>query len=284
MDNPQPAMEEAIEDFVSGIASARDQVGMGPEQRYYDEYFANVDFRGLAEDLRTLWNEVEREDCGQGWPSSKEADLRRVLSRAFPPGHGESSSGHRSVARVLMSRRTGAWRDVFLMHNRVSVASVDGSEAEIELYRSWGVRFNSYVRTSQFLYALRTLAVAESHEQYGQGWHFHLVRGGHRLGYRLFFDSNRTQQDLAWEKHGTGHVSAAGGSLPYGDPGLTVLDAVASRSIHHACLAAARDTSPLRQCQPFAVWASKFVRSSSDSFVAHPPVQGQVPVEWGTSR
>jgi len=173
--------------------------------------------------------------------------------------------------------REGLWINIFNVSELVNRVVID-DEMAVELWQLRKIHFKNYFQTQRpdlFMFALREIAVAETHQLDGYGWHIHLLgKKGQRLGYRFLFDSNKTLLDLSWERHGGGSIDP-----DYGDPSVKTLRSSRSSLIHDACLKVVMRQKRLLQNQSnFDSWAPKFVRPSNNTYVAHPHVN--TPTLW----
>jgi hypothetical protein len=249
------SMKEAIEDFAARL---------GPQHL----------LSGEVDNLKELTSGLN-EWPTNSWPLGSEyeasTEMLSITSRALE----ELEHGSEDLESELLRRfqTPGRWVELFVV-TELLTESRASANASVGLWNSRSIRLQ---RPGNLLFfALR--AVAENHERnaFDVGWHLHPTEGNRHLGYRLFFDSSRTQDDLSWEQHGH-----RGGLNPYswGDPRKEVLDEGDARDMHRACLAAVRKVRIAGKGQKFVDWASRFGKpSGKKAFVAHPPVK--VPTPW----
>ena len=201
-----------------------------------------------------------------GWPPGMELEVSRVLLEAT------------RVADITWEDVQGSGRDlrrgtwVQLFHVSELLGREERGDLAVEHWATRPIRTPPFSRINPLFFMLRLHAEAEIHNT-DSGWHLHPTEKGKHLGYRLFFDASRSQQELAWERHGEG-------ALPWGEPPLKVLRRSTATALHDACLAAVRRKSTLApKRRPFSEWAAMFGRpSAGKAYVAHPPVS--VPTPW----
>ncbi|WP_305784716.1 hypothetical protein [Symbioplanes lichenis] len=227
-----------------------------------------------------------REWPPHGWDLGSERAVRTALRRLTrnPPRDLETDlsrlrdgrrlrSDPESLAPWLERFPEGPWIELFQVNELLTEVRVT-EFVTVQLWNSRVLTTGPY--TSDLLYAFTAVAETHIRNASGGGWHLHPVEKGRHLGYRLFFDARRTQQDLSWERHG-----AQGGlnKCPWGDPASDALGSKRSGDLHTACLAAVRRTHITGRGITFRTWAGRFgTPSQGKAFVAHPPVTA--PTAW----
>lgn len=221
-----------------------------------------------------------------GWMSNDVTEVYDALRRDF----SNSNNGIRSKDEFKwlvkdmrfrissQNRHASQWSSLFLKKQLLSYAR--GNMYGVELWRT-SVLTMSPVRPLTDPYAQFCALESVAHRHGGVGWHIHPQdSNGKDLGYRMLFDVRRSQDELAWETHGSGY-------LEWGDPAHKVLPLGTAEDIYWSSLTACRDQSVLAGGKSFKVWASYFAPTSAKTYKAvqrHPnntfTVPTPKPMKW----
>jgi len=206
----------------------------------------------LDEDFSTLEKIAETsvwDDCG--WAPAQERIVASILSNI--------------ITDDTYWFRRGLASELFIISELIDSVSVGDGEV-LELWNSRPIRFPR-TRRYDALNVVSSIIDFESHDIGLTGWHFHPVKNGQRLGYRMLFSPDRAQSDLWWESHGTGN-------RPHGDPSVRTLSATLSKKYYNACLAKVRDKSVFPRGESYRRWSSRFVLAGKSTFLAHCDLRG----------